>query len=149
MPLSRPPTRQKRVEQMDDNGEAEQRAADRVERGEAAHRRAEQAGVRAAELRARLDAAQHGDPPPGSTAEEVSRSREHAENADESMVRAFDRGASAHDRAAGLHERRAEEDGTPETSAGHARHAQDHRDAAAADRELARKARERTEPPAG
>jgi hypothetical protein len=135
-------------QQMTDQDPAEQRAADRVVRGEAAHQRAEEARVRAAELRDRLDAARHGGRTPGSTAEEVSRSRDNAEAADASMLIAFERGASAHDRAAGLHDRRAE-DGTPEESQGHARHAQDHRDAAEADRELARQARKRTEPPAG
>jgi hypothetical protein len=148
---------------VDSEQSADDRAAERVVRGESAHRRAQQAGSRAAELRDQLDAALHGDPAHGSSVEDVTRSRQHAEEADARLELAFERGAQAHDRAADLHERQAGPD--PELSgdrvadpqstepagghAQHAQHAQQHRDAAEADRELARKVRERRQPPAG
>jgi hypothetical protein len=121
----------------------------RRRRAQAAHRRAEQAGVRAGELRRSLDATPSGGSTRGTTPEELTRSREHAAEADASMLLAFERGAQAHDRAARLHERQAGAELPDGQSEGHARHAREHHDAAAADRELARKARERGEPPAG
>jgi hypothetical protein len=134
---------------MDAQQPADDRTTERTERGEAAHRRAEEAGERAAELRGQLDAAPSAGRTPGSTADNVIRSRQRADTADANMERAFERGAQAHDRAAGLHERQIDTDPGTAGPDDHAHQARHHRDAAEADRELARKARERRQPPTG
>jgi hypothetical protein len=93
--------------------------------------------------------AQTGEPTRGPTPDEVAQSRQRVDEADASMLRAIESSAQAHDRAADLHESRAASGATAEAVEGHAQRARVHRDAAAADRELARHPHHHGEPPAG
>jgi hypothetical protein len=134
---------------MDADTSAEDRANERTERGQAAHRRAQQAAVRAAELRGQRGADHDAAGVRGSSPAEVQLSQQRADEAADSMLRAFERGAQAHDRAAELHELRARTEPAAGAADLHEEHARQHRDAAEADRDLARKATERRQPPAG
>jgi hypothetical protein len=126
-----------------EDGAADALTEERAQRGWTARRRADQAAERAAQLRERHAEALSGGAARGSSPAELAESRKHADAADASMVRAFERGAAAHDRAANLHERRvANDDGPPigDTEPDHDVQARQHRAAAEADRELARQA---------
>jgi hypothetical protein len=84
--------------------------AERTARMDAARERAARAGDRVARLRAdQLDARQLQGTVRGSSAEDVADSRRLATEAEDHLVRAFERGALAHDRAARQHEQQAAE----------------------------------------
>jgi hypothetical protein len=120
---------------MGTGGASDDLRAERADRMEAAHRRAAEAGDRAAEAgdraaRLRADQEHHRrpeGPARGSTAEELAVSRRSAGEAEEHLVRAFERGALAHDRAAELHERQAAELDERQAAELHERQAADER----------------------